>query len=127
MITGVQDANKIGVAKKCCWLCQQLSEVMRKNGQAFHLPGTSGLIFSWAPPTGLDITILQQVEDRLKERLFKFLEKYVKDALKKEGQSHQSSPTTSLTDIRSPLPIADDKALELLSKIKKVIGVKNVT
>ncbi|EDR08230.1 uncharacterized protein LACBIDRAFT_327289 [Laccaria bicolor S238N-H82] len=95
------DANKIGVAKKCCWLCKELGEAMGQNNQTFSLPGTSGLVFSWAPPTGLDIAVLQQLEDRLKNRLFKYLEKYAKQALE-QVQSHQLSPTTSVTDITLP-------------------------
>lgn len=97
----LKDANKIGVAKKCCWLCKELGEAMGQNNQTFSLPGTSGLVFSWAPPTGLDIAVLQQLEDRLKNRLFKYLEKYAKRALE-QVQSHQLSPTTSVTDITLP-------------------------
>jgi len=57
MITDVQDANSIGVAKKCCWLCKQLGEAMGDSGQEFNLPGTSGLVFPWVPPVGLDIKL----------------------------------------------------------------------
>ncbi|EDR08043.1 uncharacterized protein LACBIDRAFT_297664 [Laccaria bicolor S238N-H82] len=45
----LKDASRISVAKKCCWLCKELSEAMRQNGQTLSLPATSGLDFSWAP------------------------------------------------------------------------------
>jgi hypothetical protein len=111
MINDVQDANRIGVVKKCCWLCKQLSEAMKDNGLAFDLPGTSGIMFSWAPPTGLDIAILKQVEDRLKTQLFDYLNIFANDAFQ-EPQSHQLSPTTSLTDISLSDPQIAEAAVE---------------
>lgn len=121
MINGVQDANAIGIAKKCCWLCKQLGEVMKDHGQPFSLPGTSGIIFSWAPPTGLDITVLREVENRLKEQLFGYLTKYATEKLQ-ETQS-QSSPTTSFMDISLPGSIADETALDLRRIARQLLHV----
>jgi hypothetical protein len=111
----LQDANWIGVAKKCCWLCKQLGKEMKDRGQIFNLPGTSGIVFSWAPPMGLDIKVLQRLEDQLKNQLFEYLRKSANNALT-GAQSHQSSPAISFMDPSFPDDeSADERALELVS------------
>ena len=64
---------------------------------------------------GLDITVLQRLEDRLRNQLFMFLRKYATEAL--EGaQSHQSSPSISFMDPSFPDDeSADERALELVN------------
>ena len=90
---------------------------MEESGQTFGLPGTSGIIFSWVPPMGLDIKILQYLEHQLKSLLFEYLNNYADHSLEgAQSQSHQSLPATSFMDIDfSNLEISDERALDLVS------------
>ncbi|RDX50257.1 hypothetical protein OH76DRAFT_1482409 [Lentinus brumalis] len=47
------NALPIGLAKKCCWACFRLSELLQQDADVhreFILPGSHGVMFPWTPP-----------------------------------------------------------------------------
>lgn len=122
MVTGLQDANKIGVVKKCCWMCNQLREAMAEQGSTFSLPGSSGIVFAWAPPMGLDLGILKCLENQLKNVLWQCLYKYADHALQK-AQSHQSSPATDFMEVSfSDFQLTKERLSELEGDEENLLG-----
>ena len=52
--------------KKCCWCCNKLGSLLGD----VKLPGSHGVLCSWTPPRmGIDITLLQALEDSLWKEL----------------------------------------------------------
>lgn len=65
-----QTSGKVSIAasKKCCWCCALLARLLtQENTHAveFVLPGTHALIFSWSPPQGVPLVILQKMRNVL--------------------------------------------------------------
>lgn len=58
----------IAVSRKCCWCCHWLGQNLRPQFE-LKLPGTHGILYAWDPPVGLDVPVLQKLEDRLWEEL----------------------------------------------------------
>jgi hypothetical protein len=54
------------VGKKCCWCCDKLGNLLGD----IKLQGSHGKVYAWSPPqVGLDVTILQALEDALWDEL----------------------------------------------------------
>ena len=52
----------IAIVTKCCWCCDRLGSLLGD----IKLPGSHGVLFSWTPPrVGVDVTILQALENDL--------------------------------------------------------------
>ncbi|KAJ7267517.1 hypothetical protein C8J57DRAFT_1616473, partial [Mycena rebaudengoi] len=67
--------HAIGVAKKCCPLCQMLAEVLEeKHGLHVTLPGQHTMFFPWVPPGWLHPDALQEMERRLLKVIYEMAE-----------------------------------------------------
>jgi len=93
----------IGVGKKCCWCCSTLSSILSQDKHvSIKLPGSHGIIYPWSPPhVGLDVSVLEILEERLWVELHTAIEK---------GDfgvplSRQSSGSSSVDDEDAPKEI----------------------
>jgi hypothetical protein len=85
---------QIGVGKKCCWMCDRLAKALKTPDIRFQLPGTSGIIFPWAPPIGLPTSVLQLLVKDLQMILIDALRTKTDDS--STTASSQTSPSSSL-------------------------------
>ncbi|KAJ7123096.1 hypothetical protein C8R44DRAFT_785295 [Mycena epipterygia] len=61
----------IGVAKKCCPVCQMLAEIIRDTrGLDVQLPGQHTRYYAWVPPNWLPADVLLELERRLLRVVF---------------------------------------------------------
>jgi hypothetical protein len=67
----------IGVGKKCCWCCSTLGSILSQDKHvSIKLPGSHGIMYPWIPPrVGLDVSVLEILEERLWAELHKAIEK----------------------------------------------------
>ncbi|KAJ8583012.1 hypothetical protein M405DRAFT_829631, partial [Rhizopogon salebrosus TDB-379] len=67
----------IGVGKKCCWCCSTLSSILSQDKHvSIKLPGSHGIVYPWSPPrVGLDVSVLEILEERLWAELHTAVEK----------------------------------------------------
>ncbi|RPD55784.1 hypothetical protein L226DRAFT_577001 [Lentinus tigrinus ALCF2SS1-7] len=68
----MNDPLPIGVSKKCCFMCYQLSTALMGGnaGKRFELPGTHGRIFPWDPPPFGDIEpVLEELAKALVDQV----------------------------------------------------------
>lgn len=69
--------NIIAVGRKCCWCCDRLRfQLLLDNKTRFKFPGSNGAIYPWSPPrVGVDVKVLQKLEDALFEELRRVIER----------------------------------------------------
>jgi hypothetical protein len=86
----------IGVGKKCCWCCSTLSSILSQDKHvSIKLPGSHGIVYPWSPPrVGLDVSVLEILEERLWAELHTAIEKYDFGV----PLSRQSSGSSSVDD-----------------------------
>lgn len=80
--------NVIAVGRKCCWCCDRLRlELQSANNTRFKFPGSNDIIYPWSPPrVGVDLKVLQRLEDALFQELLK--------AIDKEGSGSHTHPSS---------------------------------
>ena len=90
----------IGVGKKCCWCCSALGSILSQDKHiSIQLPGSHGIIYPWSPPqVGLDLSVLQILEDKLWDALYTAINK----AEFEVPLSRQSSGSSSVGDEDTP-------------------------
>lgn len=74
--------NVIAVGRKCCWCCDRLRlELLSANNMRFKFPGSNGVIYPWSPPRmGVDLKVLQRLENALFQELLKAIDKEGSDS-----------------------------------------------
>ena len=82
----------VGVGKKCCWSCNRLTKILEVPQARFQLPGTTGVIFPWAPPIGTPLYILDALNYDLTDTLLDILRQFVESQID-SSKSNQSSPS----------------------------------
>ncbi|RPD68466.1 hypothetical protein L226DRAFT_473340, partial [Lentinus tigrinus ALCF2SS1-7] len=91
----------IGVSKKCCFMCYQLSSALmgRNAGKHFELPRTHGRIFPWDPPPFGDIEpVLEELAKALVAQVLQHAQEQGRQVADASRQSSPQSDTDTLLD-----------------------------
>ncbi|KAI0319407.1 hypothetical protein OF83DRAFT_807034 [Amylostereum chailletii] len=88
--------SPIGVSKKCCWCCWQLSQYFQNQGHRFVLGSTHGIVFQWpAPSVGVPVEAVQEMLRTLLQRIAELVSQ---PGGARQSATAQSSPRATTMD-----------------------------
>jgi hypothetical protein len=85
----------VGVGKRCRRCYNRLAKILESPQARFQLPGTTGVIFPWAPPIGTPLYILDALNHDLTDILLELLDilRQFMESQIDSSKSNQSSPS----------------------------------
>ena len=99
----------IAVSKKCCYCCNLLGIILNSDRDVDHqfkMPGSSGIISPWVPPTNLDATVLGKIKDALTREVLVQIENE-RSLARSRSRLRQDPPDSDI-----PIPQSDPETIQ---------------